>query len=137
MEQWLPKALTYYLEVEAVTEDHAKQPSSSGTSTVRSIYQNCSPKKSTKKALPLYTPPKLRLHSSWKLAQESSLLSLCVYDMPLPSTVMVEGCRVFADYVSKHNGQVPNWVVAAFWWLSYAVDGSLSVDDWTVAIERW
>ena len=78
MEQRLPKALTYYLEVEAVTEDHAKQPSSSGTSTVRSFYQNCSPKKSAKKALPLYTPPKLHLHSSWKLAQESSLLYVCV-----------------------------------------------------------
>ena len=51
---------------------------------------------------------------------------MCVYDMPLPSTVMVEGCRLFADYVSKHNGHVPKWVVAAFWWLSYAVDGSLS-----------
>jgi hypothetical protein len=62
---------------------------------------------------------------------------MCVYDMPLPSTVVVEGCRVFADYVSKHNDHVPNWVVAAFWWLSYAVDGSLSVDDWTAAIERW
>jgi hypothetical protein len=48
VEQRLPKALTYYLEVEAVTEDHAKQPSSSGTSTVRSFYQNCSPKKSAK-----------------------------------------------------------------------------------------
>ena len=60
-----------------------------------------------------------------------------MYDMPLPSTVVVEGCRVFADYVSKHNGQVPKWVVAAFWWLSYAVDGSLLVDDLSAAIERW
>src|ERR671921_474172 len=42
------------------------------------------------------------------------------------ASMMVEGCRVFADYVSKHNGHVPKWVVAAFWWLSYAVDGSLS-----------
>jgi hypothetical protein len=62
---------------------------------------------------------------------------MCVYDMLLPSTVVVEGCRVFADYISKHNGQVPKWVVAAFWWLSYAIDGSLSVDDWTAAIELY
>ena len=62
---------------------------------------------------------------------------MCVYDMLLPSTVVVKGCRVFADYISKHNGQVPKWVVAAFWWLSYAIDGSLPVDDWTAAIERW
>src|ERR671920_1771335 len=59
-------------------------------------------------------------------ARPRELTSLCVYDMLLPSTVVVEGCRVFADYVSKHNGHVPNWVVTAFWWLSYAVDGSLS-----------
>jgi hypothetical protein len=77
VEQRLPKALTYYLEVEAVTEDHAKQPSSSGTSTVRSFYQNCSQKKSAKKALPSYTPSKLCLHSSWRLAQEDSLLCMC------------------------------------------------------------
>ena len=62
---------------------------------------------------------------------------MCVYDMPLLSTVVVEGCRVFADYVSKHNGQMPKWVVAAFWWLSSAVDGSLLVDDLSAAIERW
>ena len=29
------------------------------------------------------------------------------------------------------------WVVAAFWWLSYTVDGSLSVHNLTAAIDRW
>ena len=129
--------MTYYLDVEAVTEDHVRQ----ATKLLRNIYgqrllfrtvrQRDPPRRLYLRILPrncACTP----LRGSPRRAH----FSVCVRHA-IAVYCVVEGCRVFADYVSKHNGYVPRWVVAAFWWLSYAVDGSLSVHDLTAAIERW
>ncbi len=137
MEQRLPRSLTYYLEVEAVTEDHVRQ----ATKLLRDIYgqkllSELFAKEIRQEGSTFVYSPETALALLLE-ARPEELTSLYVYDMPLPSTVVVEGCRVFADCVSKHNGYVPKWVVAAFWWLSYAVDGFLSVHDLTAAIERW
>ena len=64
-------------------------------------------------------------------------VSYYIYGMPMPSVEIVDCCRMFADYVSEFRGRVPQWATVAFWWLSYAVDGSISADDIAAAIERW
>lgn len=133
--QQLPRFVTYYLEAEAVTENHVRQ-----AGKLRNIY---GPELLSKS----FAEEIRNKGSAFVDSSEAALevlseacpeeVSFYIYNMPMPSAVIVEGCRVFADHVSKHGGYVPQWIVAAFWWLSYAVDGSFSVDDLSVAIERW
>lgn len=131
----LPGFLTYYLETEAVTEDHVRR-----AAKLRNIY---GPELLSKpfteeiriKGAAFVDSPETALEVLSEACPKE--VSFYIYGMPRPSAVVMEGGRVFADHVSRHKGYLPQWIVAAFWWLSNAVDGSFSVDDLSVAIERW
>lgn len=49
----------------------------------------------------------------------------------------MESCRLFLEYVSKHNGRLPQWEVAACWWAAIASTTEVSVSDLTTAMNRW
>ncbi len=55
---------------------------------------------------------------------------------PLPAVVQ-QGTLAFADYVAQHNGAVPQWEVAAFWWASLAISHAVSVADLSHEIRMW
>ena len=95
MEQRLPRALTYYLEVEAVTEDHVRQASK----LLRNIYgqkllSELFAKEIRQEGSTFVYSPETALALLLE-ARPEELTFLYVHDMPLPSTVVVEGCRVF------------------------------------------
>lgn len=41
-------------------------------------------------------------------------VSFYIYGTPMPSVMVMKVCRVFAGHVSKHDGHVPQWMVATF-----------------------
>lgn len=54
--------------------------------------------------------------------------------IPLPLTAASEA---FMAWLADHQGIVPSWAVAAFWWASLAVYRELSVADLALAIDHW
>lgn len=55
---------------------------------------------------------------------------------PIPSA-LTGACHAFTEWLNSHEGVVPSWVVAAFWWASFAVWRDLSVADLALAIAQW
>lgn len=55
----------------------------------------------------------------------------------IPEEPVIQACKHFAEYVSKHNSVLSQWEVAGFWWASLAVTLNLTVSDLALAIERW
>jgi len=48
----------------------------------------------------------------------------------------MESCRLFWDYVSKHNADVEQWLLAALWYAALA-SNDMSVSDLSTAIDRF
>ncbi len=131
----LPDPIIYYLEAGAVTEDHVRR-----ASVLRELCGSALRSKSFSgdvrdKGSAFVDSPEAALAVLSEACPEKVSFYIC--HMPMPSAAVVNGCRVFAGYVSEHEGRVPRWVAAAFWWLSHAIDGSFSADDLSVTIERW
>ena len=126
----LPAPLTYHLQEGALTENHVRQ-----IMKLRGIYgegldsaiirENCDPG--------LVDGP----------GEASTLINqIAPEDYPFawvigPCALVVEGCRRFLDYVSKHTGPVPQCEWAAFWWLSVAAHHNLTVTKLAMAMKAW
>ncbi len=99
MEQQIPKPIAYYLEAEAVTEGHVRQ----ATELLRNVYAEeplSEPlaREICEEGSAFLDSPEAALEVLSE-ARPEEVPTLDVYNMPLPSAVVVEGCRVFADYV--------------------------------------
>lgn len=128
----LPAALTHYLQQGILTENHIRQVEKLkgiyGADLLSQRYDEsfCSDTIATPEAA----------FSFLLGARPEDDISLVILSME-PKPVIVEACRLFADYVSKHNGQVKQWEVAAFWWASMAVVMKMSVVQLSEFIELW
>lgn len=123
----LPEFLTYYMGKGILTENHIRQ-----VLKIKEIY-----------------PPDLKRHFSKELNADSiddeeAATFFLVQLRPEGKVILLkaglvqlEACKLFADYVSKHNGEVDQWLVAAFWWTNAAVLFPLNVAELTTAINSW
>lgn len=55
----------------------------------------------------------------------------------VPPETVKSGLKVFVEYVTRHNGEVEQWVVAAAWWAGLSAMYDLSVADLGIAITAW
>ncbi len=123
----LPEFLTFYLQEGALTENHIRQ-----VIKIKDIY-----------------PPGLMRPFSPEINGEAindadTASFFLTYLRPEGRLVFAkaepmqaEACNLFADYVSKHNAVIPQWEVAAFWWVSMAALLPLNVAELTTAINSW
>lgn len=125
----LPEPITFYLQRGVLTENHIRQ-----IAKFKNIYGP-------------HLPGDFSSEPRDELIKDEKTAGLFLCQLrpeekprfwPLePGAVIVEACRLFADYVSKHNAGVRQWEVAAFWWASVAVYFDLTVANLTLALDRW
>lgn len=123
----LPPFLTFYLERGMISENHVRQ-----VIRLKEIY-----------------PPGLVSHMNPELSADSIkgkteaiVLLFRLRPEQLGQLIeatppLIEVARIFADYVSKHKARIPQWQVAAFWWLSVSAELDLSVADLATCINAW
>ena len=125
----MPAPLTFYLQEGLITENHLRQ-----IATLEGIY-----------GPDLLRPFEDLSGYPWgdpEGAAFALLRDIRPEDKPVahplpPSPVMVAACARFAEYVLQHDGTVPQWVVAGFWWASLVVKRDLSVANLALLLRAW
>lgn len=123
----MPEPLTFYLKAQALSENHIRQVAKTKSVYPPGLLRSFSPGMSAKAI-------KGEEEASFFLSQirpEGRLVFLEA------GPVELEACRLFVDYVSKHNARIPQWEVASFWWASMASILSLSVAGLTTGLNAW
>ncbi len=132
----LPAPLTYYLAIGDLTENHVRQ-----ALRLRDLYPP---------GLRAVEGPDATWHSllsvlsdeahdclAWELLNAARPEQEPISFALSPQAVICEGCNMLAAYVAKHTEGIPQWEMAAFWWLSLAVRHDFSVARLSRHIDRW
>ncbi len=127
----MPDFLTFYLQEGSLTENHIRQVAKLKDIYPPGLMRTFSPGFSSDLLNGEEDEEEAASYFFTQLRPEGRLF------MKKAGPAQVEACRLFADYVSKHNAKIPQWEVAAFWWASMAVLIPLSVANLTTAINNW
>lgn len=118
----LPEPLQFFLKRNLLSENHIRQ-----LKKLKNIY----PPGLTREIHPPRDEERYDAIYLARLRPEGRVLLI------EPNGLIEEALRVFDDYVSKHNCEIPQWVVAAFWWASLVAYTNLPVRKLARAIRYW
>jgi ParB family chromosome partitioning protein len=124
----LPEPIACYLSDGTLTEGHARQ-----LLRLRDAYPAGLTRKfnETTPAVENFSEADLPLLLHQLRPEEATPLV-----RPLPASV-VANVKTFFDHVTRHEGEVPQWVVAGAWWAALTVTVNLPVADLARGLDAW